>query len=57
MTNEVIRKEKKKKIKTKINCHLITFLRTPNFYPRHLYHSNHVFKEGSTLYVCNQNCN
>lgn len=35
----------------------ITFLRTPNFYPRHLYHSSRVFKDDSTLCVCNQNCN
>lgn len=57
MTNEVIEERREwKKIKEKKRerelSSIITFLRTPNFYPRHLYHSNHVFKEGSALYVC-----
>lgn len=37
-------KQKKTKTTKKKNCHLITFLRTPNFYPRHLYHSDMCLK-------------
>lgn len=47
MTNGVITGEHKneRKKETKKKCHLITFLRTPNFYPRHLYHSDMCLKK------------
>lgn len=35
----------KERNKKKKNCHLITFLRTPNFYPRHLYYSDMCLKK------------
>lgn len=48
MTNRVVKgKHKKERKKKKNYCHLITFLRTPNFYPRHLYHSDMCLKKNS----------
>lgn len=35
----------KERNKKKKNRHLITFLRTPNFYPRHLYYSDMCLKK------------